>query len=154
VQGDQEADLPYTARLHHQKGPAMPFAPYLHFQGNCAEALRHYAQVFGTSDLVLSTYAEAPGDAMPSSDLIMYGHVMVDGAALMASDYPPGMDGTPQQSVTISFTRPTPAEAQELFDRLADGGSITMPFGETFWSPGFGMLRDRFGTAWMISVAP
>jgi PhnB protein len=133
---------------------AMPFAPYLHFQGNCAEALRHYAAVFGTTDLVLTTYAEAPGEAMQPSELIMYGHVIVDGSALMASDYPPGMESKPQQSVTISFTRPTPALAEALFERLAEGGTITMPFGKTFWSPGFGMLRDRFGTHWMISVAP
>ncbi len=132
----------------------MPFAPYIHFQGNCAEALQHYAKIFGTTEIVLSTYAEAPGDTMPASTAIMYGHIMVDGAALMASDYPPGMQGSPQQSVTISFTRPTPAAAQALFDALAAGGEITMPFGATFWSPGFGMLRDRFGTAWMISVAP
>ncbi len=132
----------------------MPFAPYLHFEGNCAEALRHYAVVFGTDDLVLSPYSDAPGDTMPPSDKIMYGHIMVEGAVLMASDYPPGMDSKPQQSVTISFTKPTPEAARALFETLADGGSITMPFGETFWSPGFGMLRDRFGTAWMISVAP
>jgi PhnB protein len=132
----------------------MPFAPYLHFEGNCAEALQHYAKVFGSDDLVLSPYSAAPGNAMQPSDKIMYGHIMVDGAALMASDYPPGMDSKPQQSVTISFTKPTPESARALFDTLAEGGSITMPFGETFWSPGFGILRDRFGTAWMISVAP
>jgi PhnB protein len=132
----------------------MPFAPYLHFDGTCAEALRHYAKVFGTDDLVLSPYTDDPTGKMPASARIMYGHIIVDGAALMASDYPPGMEGKPQQSVTISFTRPTPQAAGALFETLAEGGTVTMPFGETFWSPGFGMLRDRFGTAWMISVAP
>ncbi|MGL5008568.1 MAG: VOC family protein [Paracoccaceae bacterium] len=139
----------------HQGGSVMAFAPYIHFQGNCAEALRHYANVFGTADIQLSTYADAPaGSPMPASDRIMYGHIIVDGAVLMASDYPPGMEGSPQQSVTISWTRPTVTAAKALFDLLAEGGTITMPFGETFWSSGFGMLRDRFGTAWMISVGP
>jgi PhnB protein len=45
------------------------------------------------------------------------------------------------------------AEGQRVFDALAQGGAVTMPYGKTFWSAGFGMVTDRFGTPWMVNVA-
>lgn len=131
----------------------MPFTPFLHFQGTCAAAMRFYADVFGADEVQMTSYAEMPpGSGMPASDLVMYAHIRVGSAYLMASDFPPGQPGDPQKAVTVAWTVPDAAAGQALYDRLCDGGAPIMPFGPTFWSSAFGMLRDRFGTHWMLSV--
>jgi PhnB protein len=131
----------------------MTFTPYIHFQGNCAEAMTFYAAVFG-GDLALTRYSDMP-DGPPDfaeSDLILHAMLAVPNATLLGSDYPPGEEGDPQKAVSISYDAPDLVQAQSIFDKLLDGGSQIMPFEATFWSPGFGMLKDRFGTHWMISV--
>lgn len=132
----------------------MAFDPYLHFQGNCAEAMAAYAALFGATDMMMMRYSEAPDPSpeMAVSDLVMHASFTVDGRVLMASDYPPGMEGVPQASVTISHTVPDVASGQRVFDALAAGGTVLMPYGATFWATGFGMLTDRFGTSWMVTT--
>ncbi|MDH2325312.1 VOC family protein [Cereibacter sp. SYSU M97828] len=128
----------------------MSFDPYLMFKGDCREALSFYKDVFG-GDLYLMTYAEAPeSPGMPKvdSDLVMHGCLTVAGRMLMASDFPPGMEGESQQAVSVSHGCPTREEAQAIFEKLA--GEVIMPFGDVFWCDGFGMTRDRFGTHWLI----
>lgn len=131
----------------------MAFEPYLHFQGNCAEAMARYAEIFGASDLFVQRYRDMP-DAPPEfagSDLVMHSALVVGGMVLMASDFPPGVEGEPQRAVSISRSAPDLGTAQTVFDALAEGGAVIMPLQPTFWSTGFGMVRDRFGTHWMIS---
>lgn len=131
----------------------MSFDPYLHFPGTCAEALAFYADLFG-GRVELMRYADAPDmpPELAGSDRIMHGSVYVGDRALMASDYPPGMAGDAQAAVSIMHETPDLARAKVIFDRLAnEGGAVIMPFEATFWSPGFGMVKDRFGTHWMIS---
>lgn len=130
----------------------MSFAPYIHFQGNCAEAMAFYADVFGATNLQMMRYSEAPeGSGMPPSDRVMHGSLTASGGMLMASDFPEGMAGEPQAGVSISFSAPDNEAGEAVFRRLGEGGTVIMPFGPTFWSPGFGMVKDRFGTHWMIS---
>ncbi|MDH3264630.1 MAG: VOC family protein [Paracoccaceae bacterium] len=131
----------------------MSVIPYLHFQGDCARAMQFYAEVFGATDLRMMRYAEAP-QAMPEwkdSDRVMHGQMTLGDGVLMASDFPPGQ-GDPQQAVSVMFTAADAATARRVHDRLAEGGAEIMPFGPTFFSPGFGMVKDRFGTHWMISA--
>lgn len=135
----------------------MSFDPYIHFQGNCRDAMAAYQVVFGGT-LDLMPYAAAPDwpagtpEAMKTSDLVMHGTLRLPGGRmLMASDFPPGMGGDPQQAVSISHEAASMDAARAVFDALADGGAVIMPLGPTFWSDGFGMLKDRFGTHWMIS---
>lgn len=134
----------------------MPTMPYIHFQGQCAEALTFYAQVFGGTDLQLMRYGEAPEAVAEwkASSRIMHGQVSLFGGTLMASDYPPGTEGDPQKGFSVMQTAPDAARARRVFDRLAAGGAVINPFGPTFFSPGFGMVRDRFGTHWIISALP
>lgn len=131
----------------------MGFEPYLHFQGTCAEAMTFYADLFGASDLFIQRYREMPNapPELASSDLVMHSVMVVGGLLLMGSDFPPGVAGEPQKAVSISRSAPDLATAQRLFDALAEGGAVIMPIQPTFWSTGFGMVRDRFGTHWMIS---
>jgi PhnB protein len=131
----------------------MTFTPYIHFQGNCAEAMQFYADLFG-GELTLFRYSEMP-DAPPNyakSDLVMNCHLRTETASFYASDFPPDEAGEPQQAFSISHDAPDATQAKAIYDRLMEGGTAIMPFGPTFWSPAFGMLKDRFGTHWMISV--
>ncbi len=132
----------------------MATVPYLHFRGRCAEALSFYAEVLGGTDLSMMCYADSPGapEAWKDPDRVMHGQVRLGDALLMASDFPPGTEGDPQKAASVMQTFASPDAARAAFDRLLDGGAPIQPFGPTFWSPGFGMLRDRFGTHWILSA--
>ncbi|MBY0229265.1 MAG: VOC family protein [Gemmataceae bacterium] len=132
--------------------------PYLFFAGNCEEAITFYRTALGaTVDMVMrykeSPEAPPPGMVPPGfGDKVMHASFRVGDALLMASDgcggEAPGFKG-----FSLSLAYPTEAEARKAFDALATGGTVTMPLGKTFWSPCFGMLTDRFGIGWMVSVA-
>ena len=130
--------------------------PYLFFGGRCQEALDFYAAAVGAKvDFVMrhKDSPEAPPPGMLAADWadkIMHVSFHIGGSPLMASDgCEPGakFDGF---SLALSF--PTAAEAEKAFAALADGGQVKMPLAKTFWSPCFGMLTDRFGIGWMVSV--
>jgi PhnB protein len=70
----------------------------------------------------------------------------------MASDYPPGEAGNPQTAFSVSHTVRDVAAGQAVFDRLLQHGAAVVPYGPTFWASGFGMVKDRFGTHWMITT--
>jgi PhnB protein len=131
----------------------MSFDPYIHFTGTCRAAMTAYQAIFGGT-LQLTGYAEAPDATAEAkaSDLVMHAQLGVGDRMLLASDFPPGFPGQPQQAVSISHVAASAAEAQRIFDQLAEGGAVVMPFAPTFWSDGFGMVKDRFGTHWMLSA--
>ena len=128
--------------------------PYRFFQNTCAEAMRFYAQVFGSGEPDIMTFDSMPEDekaklpTLPAS-AVMHAALKVGDGWLYASDDPggetPAMAGT---SIALSF--PAVEEAKRVFGALADGGEARMGFEPTFWSPGFGTLTDRYGTRWMI----
>ncbi|APX90468.1 hypothetical protein BV394_12620 [Brevirhabdus pacifica] len=132
----------------------MPFTPYLHFDGTCAEAMKFYEDVFDGRDLFMMRFDEMPEDAggdMPRSDRIMHATLKTDDGILYASDFPQG--GEPQKAVSVSVPIKEVERARAIFDRLtSNGGEAAMPFGKTFFSSGFGVVRDRFGTHWFIMV--
>lgn len=131
----------------------MSFVPYIMFQGDCAEAMAFYADVFGAEPATIMRYSEAPPtEGMPASDRVMHSELTLGGGRLMASDYPEGMPGDPQQGVSVMHPAPDADAGRRIFDRIAEGGTVVMPFGPTFWSQGFGMVKDRFGTHWMIAA--
>ena len=130
--------------------------PYLHFQDHCAEALAYYADVFAAPDLQLMRYADAPhvDDTLRDPTRVIHGQLTLPDGILMASDFPPGMTGDAQKAVSIMQVAESEAEGRRLFEALSDGGAVIQDFGSTFFSRVFGMLQDRYGTHWMISVAP
>jgi len=81
----------------------------------------------------------------------MHATLRVGDRNLMASDFPPGMAGNPQQAVTNSHEANSDAEARRILAVLGKGGTEIMACQATFWSDGFGTFKDRFGTYWMIS---
>lgn len=131
----------------------MPFHPYLNFGGNCREAFTRYQGIFG-GELVLLPMSDMPSEvAVPAdqADLIMHAALRFEGHLLMASDDPSGNFG-PVQGMYVNYTVADVAEAERVFEALADGGEATMPLAETFFAPRFGMCVDRFGTPWMVNV--
>lgn len=134
----------------------MNIVPYLWFNGTCAEAFRFYEKALGGKIVDMTTHAGTPmsGDvAADWQDRIMHAAMKVGEATIMASDIPPGQY-KPAQGLTVSLHVSTAEEAERIFAALADGGTVTMPLGKTFWADRFGMLTDRFGTPWMINCAP
>lgn len=130
--------------------------PYLHFDGQCAAALTFYADLMDGSDLRMMRYGEAPEAPAQwrGSDLIMHGQVTLGEGVLMGSDYPPGTRAPSSAGFSVMFSPASIAEAQRIFNRLADDGEVLDPMKETFFSPAFGMVRDRFNTPWIISARP
>ena len=131
----------------------MPFQPYLNFGGNCREAFTRYHEIFGGELTVLSMAdmpageAEVPAD---QKDLVMHAALMLGDDLLMASDAPPG-EFKGARDMFVNYSVDDTAEAKRVFDALSEGGEVTMPFAETFWSKGFGMCVDRFGTPWIVN---
>ncbi len=129
---------------------------YLFFDGECEAAFKFYEQCLGGKIDEIMTYGDAPmSEEIPSEqrDRIMHANLTVGGMVLMGSDTPPDGFQKPQGfSVNLQFD--DRVEAERIFQKLAENGTVKMPFQETFWSTRFGMLVDRFGTPWMINVQP
>ncbi len=129
--------------------------PYLFFNGNCAEAIKAYVDIFG-GEIVMSMPASdmPPGEMeIPEDrkDLVMHATVRIGDGYIMASDNIMGTsDAMAGCSVNVSL--PTVDQSRSAFERLADGGEVTMPFEPTFWDSGFGAVTDRFGIRWMVGT--
>lgn len=124
--------------------------PYLFFNGNCREALTHYGQIFGTTPEIMEP-GSAPDFPVTDAqkDWVLHGTLPVGEGVLLASDS--FMEPAPALAgCAISVSYPTATEAKAIFDQLAEGGEVTMPFEATFWSAGFGMITDKFGVSWMV----
>jgi PhnB protein len=130
--------------------------PYLFFGGRCEEALEFYKKALGAQVDFLMRYKDSPEKAPPGSmpagfeNKVMHATFRIDGNTLMASD---GCEeGAKFEGFSLSLAVPTEAEADRAFAALAEGGQVRMPLTKTFWSPRFGMVQDRFGIGWMVSV--
>jgi PhnB protein len=126
---------------------------YLFYSGNCEAAFKYYEKVLGGKIEMMLRSEEAP-ESMPApagwEKKIMHARMTVNGTVLMASDSPPEHFHKPQ-GFAVSLTVRDPAEAEKKFNALCEGGTVTMPFGKTFFSKGFGMAIDQFGIPWMVN---
>jgi len=131
--------------------------PYLNFGGRCEEAFNFYKSVFGGEfDGGFMRYGDMPGEYKPAAgeeNYVMHVSLPIGGGiSLMGSDTPSSMGGvTHGNGFTISVLPANRAEAQKLFNGLAEGGKVTMPLQKTFWSTDFGMLTDKFGIQWLVN---
>src|SRR6266566_3919681 len=122
----------------------MQLNPYVNFNGQCEAAFKFYEKVLGGKITFSMTWGEMPGaDQFPaeSHKLIMHSTLSLGDKLLMGADAPPGR-----------YQEPKGMNLSLHFKALAEGGSVTMPFEKTFWSPGFGMCVDKFGIPWMINT--
>ena len=136
----------------------MAIEPYLFFNGRCEEAIEFYKKALGAEVLMLMRYKESPEPTPPGmvppgwENKIMHATLRIGNANVMASDG--CSEGTNFQGFSLSLTAANEADANRKFAALAEGGQVQMPLGKTFWSPCFGMVADRFGVGWMVTVAP
>jgi PhnB protein len=132
----------------------MSVQPYLFFGGRCEEALEFYRSALGAEVEMLSRFKDAPetGMAQPGmEDKVMHASLRIGETILMASDG--RCDGEPRfDGFSLSIIVSNEEQAESVFNALAEGGEVTMPLEKTFWAPKFGMVEDRFGVGWMVSV--
>ncbi|KVE39246.1 VOC family protein [Burkholderia sp. TSV86] len=136
----------------------MQVQTYLHFGGRCDEALKFYSDALGAKVTFLTRFSEAPPNPerpIPPemADKVMHASFQIGETTLMGSDG--GCESGNEQAhegYSLSISAASVEEGKKLFDALANGGTVTMPFEKTFWALGFGMVRDPFGVHWMINV--
>lgn len=130
----------------------MKLHTYLNYGGNCEQAFRFYERHLGGHITMMMTRAEVPDqrDVSPGpKDSVQYASLSLGETELMGADVPPERF-QPMRSVYLSLTVDSTDEAERIYTLLGDGGQIFMPMEETFFAFRFGMLRDKFGTSWMV----
>jgi len=129
--------------------------PYLFFSGRCEEALNFYRDALGAEVQIIMRFGDSPqphpGVKPGNENKVMHATCRIGQTTLMASD---GMcDGAPSfEGFSLAINVPNDAEAERTFSALSEGGKVTAPLTKTFWTSKFGMLEDRFGVGWMVSV--
>jgi PhnB protein len=127
--------------------------PYISFTDNARQALEYYRDVFG-GELVLSTFGEFGDKDAPGADKIMHGNLeTTKGFTLMGADTPPGMEHNPGNNMTVSISGDDGDDLRGYWEKLADGGTVTMPLEKQMWGDEFGMVVDKFGVPWMINIS-
>ena len=127
--------------------------PYISFDGNAREAMQFYEQVFG-GDLTLSTFGEFGDPNAPGGDKIMHSQLETSsGFTIMGADTPPGQEYDPGNNFAVSLSGEDGGELRGYWDRLSDGGNVTVPLEKQMWGDEFGMCVDRFGTPWMVNIS-
>jgi PhnB protein len=136
----------------------MKVETYLFFNGRCEEAIEFYQRAVGAKVTMLMRNKEAPDKPPPgmlppnSEDKIMHASFTIGETTVMASDGHCSGE-LAFEGFSLSVTAASEAEAERVFNALADGGQVRMPLGKTFFSPKFGMCADKFGVGWMVIVA-
>jgi len=133
----------------------MKLNTYLNYGGNCAEAFRFYEKHLGGKIGMMMTFADMPKskDAPPipagMENSVLYSSMEIGETRIMGSDVQADRF-LPMKSVYLCISFNSDAEAERIHNLLADGGEVFMAMQETFFATRFSMLRDKFGTSWMI----
>ncbi len=126
--------------------------PYLNFSGNAREALEYYREVFGGT-LSVNTYGEYGAADTPEADKIMHGRLETpSGFMLMGADTPPGMELHPGDSITVSLSGDDTDDLRGYWEKLIDGGSVSVPLEKQMWGDEFGACVDKFGVPWLVNI--
>ena len=135
----------------------MKLQPYVFFNGDAEAAAHFYRDALGAGITMLMPYRDCPETPDPAhvppgnADKVMHMSLSIGDTVLMGADDCSG-SGRGFAGFSLSLSVAEVAEAEKAFAALADGGSVCVPLGPTFFSPAFGMLNDRFGVSWMIVV--
>jgi PhnB protein len=126
--------------------------PYISFTDNARQAMEFYKEVFGGT-LALNTFGEYGAKDAPEADNIMHGMLETSsGFTLMGADTPPGMDVQRGDNMAVSLSGDDVDELHGYWDKLADGGTVTVPLEKQMWGDEFGMCVDKFGVGWMVNI--
>ncbi|MFI7675665.1 VOC family protein [Actinophytocola sp. NPDC049390] len=128
--------------------------PYISFDGNAKQAMEFYEQVFGGT-LTLNTYGDIDHSGQaPNPDAIMHGMLETkSGYTIMAADNAPGQPFNPGDNITVCLSGDDADELHGYWDKLADGGTVSVPLEKQMWGDEFGMCVDRFGVGWMVNIS-
>jgi PhnB protein len=130
----------------------MQLCTYLNFGGNCRQAFEFYAEHLGGRIALLMTHGQNPAGTLPSpemKDAVLHARLDLANTVLLGADVPPNQF-QPMRSAYLTLTLESAEEADRVYGLLVDGGQIFMQMQETFFADRFAMLRDRFGTSWML----
>lgn len=141
----------------------MSLNPYVFFDGTCEEAIRFYQDAVGAELRYKMTFGEMPANEAHASEgctsapdfppeNIMHANVRIAGNDVMMSDGNQGQNENRHQGYALTLTTRDVNEGRRWFDNLSQQGNVTMPWSETFWAYGFGMVTDKFGIPWMVNV--
>lgn len=125
--------------------------PYIAFRGNCREAIDFYKKALGAEELFSQTFGESPMSDMGPADKIMHATIKVGDTHIMMCDDPRPDAATTPGNISLAVGLNDTGQARIVFDKLANGGNVTMPLDKTFWAEAFGMLTDKFGINWMVN---
>ncbi|MBS1566155.1 MAG: VOC family protein, partial [Bacteroidetes bacterium] len=121
------------------------------YPGNCAEAFRFYEQHLGGKISMMMTHEQAPdtGNTLPAGwkKAILHARMEIGNTTLMGADIP---NAEPMRSAYLTLRLDSAKEAERIYALLSEDGQIFMKMEETFFAVRFAMLRDRFGTNWML----
>jgi PhnB protein len=127
--------------------------PYISYLGTARQAMEFYRDVFG-GELALNTFGEAGAAGGADPDQIMHAQLETPaGYTIMASDTPPGMETTVGTNISVSLSGDDADALRGYFQKLSDGGSVTMPLEKQMWGDEFGMCVDPFGITWMVNIS-
>jgi PhnB protein len=132
----------------------MKLNPYLAFDGRCREAFEFYEKTLGGKIAFIQTMGESPMAAQMPPEAharVMHVTLHVGDQVLQGADAPPGQFSKPA-GFCVAVHYKDAAEGRKVFDALSPGATVQMPFQETFWAKGFGMLIDRFGIPWIVNA--
>jgi PhnB protein len=126
--------------------------PYVSFDGNARQAMEFYKGVFG-GDLRVNTFGEFGSQDTPDADKVMHSQLETDGGfTLMAADTPSGMQRNPGDTITISLSGDDADALRGYWEKLSNGGTVTLPMEKQMWGDEFGMCMDQFGVPWMVNI--
>jgi len=130
----------------------MKLTPYIHFKGNAEEAMNFYADALGGNISELKRYGESP---MPADEdyknKVLHGRLVFGENIIMISDTMKGNEVSTNGNIQLSVEITEGNQIDTVFNKMAEGGNVTMPLQDTFWGARFGMLKDEFGVSWMFN---
>jgi PhnB protein len=126
---------------------------YVNYKGTCEEAFRFYEQHLGGRIGGIVYHRDTPDSRVPAGygDKVVHAQIEIGSTTLMGADIP---NAEPMRSAYLSITVDEEAEAERIYGILSDGGEIFMKMEKTSFANRFAMLRDRFGTSWMLLQRP
>ena len=130
----------------------MKLYTYLNYGGNCRQAFEFYAEHLGATITLLTTHGEVPDPSRVPPEwrnAVLHARIELGGTVVMGADISPDRF-QPMRSAYLTLMLDSVEETERIYGLLADGGQIFMKLEETFFAKRFAMLRDRFGTSWML----
>ena len=131
----------------------MRLAIYVNYRGSCEEAFQYYAEHLGGRITQMVRHAEMGDPRVPADwgAKIVHARIEIGGTVLQGADIPAA---EPMRSAYLSLSLDTEDDAERVYRVLTDGGEIFMKMERTPFANRFAMLRDRFGTSWMLLHQP